>query len=193
VSLGPAGQAVLAAGLRAGPARALETVCRLLLSDAERQFFASMKWLAEDIGVSARTAFRYSKKLKDAGFWRRDPGNRHVFPKGASRRGLLKAHGYAITNPAPFLLDLARQASQSYRRRAAEKKAAKLERQREKRRERDEDRAAWRAAHPHPHQQPAQRPAHAPFKPAPPPVRVEAPPPEVFDAIGARPKRPAPG
>jgi hypothetical protein len=191
--LGPAGQTAIAQGLRAGPARALDLVCNMLTQPDIEAVFASMRWIAEELGVHVRSAFRYSKKLKDKGLWRRDPGNRHVVPKNATKSGRLKSHGYAITNPAPYLTQLAREAREGWQKKRAAKKAANEERktqsQRHRRQELQRETQAWQKAHPQPE---PRRPSHKPFPPSAPLERPAAVPSEAFEAIGMRPKKPKP-
>lgn len=185
------GQVAIEAGLRAGPARLLQFVCKFAVGGDKpggNVIWASMSYFAEKLGVSNRTAFRHSAKLRDKGLWYRQPGDRHNVPNDADKPAKLTSHGYAITNPAPYLLQLARHTAAGWIKKREEKKARKLERQREKRQQREQDRKEWRAQHPYPAKpERTPSPSHRPFPAAKPPERVEAVPPEAFEAIGSKP------
>lgn len=123
-----------------------------LLSDFG-ECFASVSWMAGQIGRSPRQTFRYLRWLKDQGLVDRVPGSRDfdAMPKAADKPEVLRAHGFARTFFRGWLASFVAQHKSirnEWRERRDRKRDKSRERreaqQREKRRELDRHAEEWR-------------------------------------------------
>jgi hypothetical protein len=118
-----------------------------------RECFASVAWMAEQIGRSPRQVFRYLRWLKEQGLVDRVPGSRDwdVMPKDADRPEALRAHGFARTHFRGWLASFVaqhRSIANEWRERRDRKRDKSRERrdrvQRERLREQSREAAQWR-------------------------------------------------
>lgn len=104
------------------------------------QCWAGTAYLAEQIGRSQRTIFRYYRKLREQGVLRRVWGSRELeqMPAGAEHPEKLRSHGYKLTGFTGWLEPIVSQGIERRRRgmTEAERRQAQRERKRQEHRER---------------------------------------------------------
>lgn len=109
----------------------------------EKDCWASAAYLAEQIGRSSRTVFRYFATLRDEGVIQRRWGSRELegMPEGARYPGPLRQHGYKLTGFTGWLGPIVSDGihHRKHRMTEAERRQAARERKREQHRQRREE------------------------------------------------------
>lgn len=117
-----------------------------------RECFASVAYLASQIGKSPRTVFRYFRTMKDEGVIVRHRGDRDKLPRDATQPLPLRAHGYALTGFTGWLAPMVAQGRALIRDRYGAKRAKARERKAAqraaKRAEQARNHAEWEAQYP---------------------------------------------